>query len=66
MITFLIYLFESGICMLILYLVYWFFLRRETYFTFNRFYLVGSVFLVLLVPLIHINIIFLTENFPFL
>ena len=56
MITFLIYLFESGICMLILYLVYWFFLRRETYFTFNRFYLVGSVFLVLLVPLIHINI----------
>jgi len=56
MIKFLIYMFESGICMLILYIVYWFFLRKETYFNFNRIYLVGSVFLVLLVPFIHINI----------
>jgi biopolymer transport protein ExbD len=56
MIKFLVYLFESGICMLILYLVYWFFLRKETYFTFIRLYLVGSVFLVLLVPFIHVNI----------
>ena len=56
MIKFLIYLFESGICMLILYLVYWFFLRKETYFTFNRIYLVGSILLVLLVPFIHVHL----------
>ncbi len=56
MIKFLIYLFESGLCMLIMYNVYWLFLRKETYFNFNRFYLVGSVLLVLLVPVLHINI----------
>ncbi|MBL7112450.1 MAG: hypothetical protein ISS19_10985 [Bacteroidales bacterium] len=56
MIKFLIYLFESGLCMLLLYTVYWVFLRKETYFNFNRFYLVGSVLLVLVVPFLHINI----------
>lgn len=56
MIKFLIYLFESGICMIFLYLAYWFFLRKETYFYFNRLFLVGSIFLVLFIPLLHVNL----------
>jgi len=42
--------------MVFLYLAYWFFLRKETYFNFNRFFLVGSIFLVLLIPLLHVNL----------
>jgi len=51
-----IYLLETGICLSLLYLAYWLFLRRETYFNFNRIFLVGSIFLALAVPLLHISI----------
>jgi len=53
---FMIYLLETGICLSLLYLAYWLFLRRETYFNFNRLFLVGSIFLALTVPLLHISI----------
>ncbi len=50
--------------MVILYLAYLLFLRKETYFNFNRIYLVGSILLVLLVPLLHLNLsISQNENF---
>jgi len=56
MLRFLIYLFETGICLSLLYLAYWLFLRKETYFNFNRVFLVGSLLLALIVPLLHLSI----------
>ena len=53
---FMIYLLETGICLSLLYLAYWLFLRKETYFNFNRLFFVGSIFLALAVPLLHISI----------
>jgi hypothetical protein len=57
MVRFMIYLLETGICLSLLYLAYWLFLRKETYFNFNRLFLVGSIFLALAVPLLHISIV---------
>lgn len=51
-----IYLLETGICLSLLYLAYWLFLRKETYFNFNRLFLVGSILLALTVPLLHLSI----------
>ena len=56
MVPFMIYLLETGICLSLLYLAYWLFLRKETYFNFNRLFLVGSIVLALLVPLLHLNL----------
>ncbi len=56
MVHFMIYLLETGICLSLLYLAYWLFLRKETYFNFNRTFLVGSIALSLLVPTLHMNI----------
>ncbi|MCP4311233.1 MAG: M56 family metallopeptidase [Bacteroidetes bacterium] len=52
-----IYLLETGICLSLLYLAYWLFLRKETYFNFNRIFLVASIALSLLVPLLHVNVL---------
>ena len=57
MVHFMIYLLETGICLSLLYLAYWLFLRKETYFNFNRIFLVGSIALSLLIPSLHMNII---------
>ena len=57
MVHFMIYLLETGICLSLLYLAYWLFLRKETYFNFNRIFLVGSIALSLLVPSLHMKII---------
>ncbi len=56
MAPFIIYLLETGICLSLLYLAYWVFLRKETYFNFNRLFLVGSIVLALAVPLLHLSI----------
>ncbi|MBN2636159.1 MAG: M56 family metallopeptidase [Prolixibacteraceae bacterium] len=55
MIQFLVYLFESGLCLTLLFLVYYLFLRKETYFTFNRIYLISILILSLLLPMIHLK-----------
>ena len=55
MARFMIYLLEAGICLSLLYLAWWLVLRKETYFHFNRLYLVGSMVLSLLVPLAHLS-----------
>jgi len=47
----LIFVYESGICLAILFSFYWLFLRRETYFQFNRFYLVSIAVISCLIPL---------------
>ncbi len=56
MVRFMIYLLETGICLSLLYLAYWLFLRKETYFNFNRLFLVGSILLALAVPALHLSI----------
>jgi|GEM_PF-671943 len=56
MIRFLIYLFETGMCLTLLFLVYFIFLRKETYFTFNRIYLLSILVLSFALPLLHMNI----------
>jgi len=56
MVRFMIYLLETGICLSLLYLAYWLFLRNETYFNFNRVFLVGSIALALLVPALHLSL----------
>lgn len=53
MAKFLIYVFESGICLTIFYVGYLLFFRKETFFTFNRLYLLGSMMLALLLPALH-------------
>ncbi len=47
----LLYLVESTICLFVLYPVYWFFLRQDTFFQVNRFYLLAMVLFSILVPL---------------
>jgi len=56
MIRLLIYLFETGMCLTLLFLVYFLFLRKETYFTFNRIYLLSILVLSFALPLLHMNI----------
>ena len=62
MARFVIYLFETGLCLSLLYLAYWLFLRKETYFNFNRLFLVGSIILALTLPLIHLNFMIRQES----
>jgi beta-lactamase regulating signal transducer with metallopeptidase domain len=52
--NFLLYMVESGICLGLFYLVYLVFLRRETFFAINRFYLMLSIPLSFLIPLINL------------
>ena len=62
MTRFVIYLFETGLCLSLLYLAYWLFLRKETYFNFNRLFLVGSIILSLTLPLVHLNFLIRQES----
>jgi TonB family protein len=48
--TLLIYLLKSSVCLGILYILYWAFLRKETFFALNRFYLLMAGFLSLVIP----------------
>ena len=52
------YLLESSVSIILLYAVYWLFLRRDTFFTVNRFYLAGSIIFSLLFPIFKWNIDF--------
>ncbi len=51
---FLTYLLQTSGCMAVLYLIYWLLLKRETFFRFNRWYLLGSVVLSAVLPLIEL------------
>ena len=62
MTRFVIYLFETGLCLSLLYMAYWLFLRKETYFNFNRLFLVGSIVLALTLPLVHLNFMIRQES----
>jgi BlaR1 peptidase M56 len=41
---------ESGICLTFFYVVYWLFLKNETYFSLNRFYLVSALAFSFIIP----------------
>jgi hypothetical protein len=51
------YLFESSVCLTAFYLLYYTLLRKDTFFQFNRFYLLISAGLSLLIPVLQINIV---------
>ena len=55
-IDFVQYAFESGTCMAVMFGIYWLFMRKETYFQFNRIYLLSTVALSCLIPLGNFNI----------
>ncbi len=51
-----VFLYESGISLSVLYIFYWFLLRKETYFSLNRIILVSTLLLALIIPFIRITI----------
>ena len=51
-----LYLIESTVCLSVLFAVYWFFLRRDTFFQVNRFYLMAMILFSILVPLLPIHL----------
>jgi TonB family protein len=53
-----IYLIKSGLALWLFYGVYWFFLRKETFFSLNRFILIGSVALSFILPFLRIENLF--------
>ena len=50
--TLLLYMVESTLCISVLYAIYWFFLRWDTFFQVNRFYLLAMVLFSMLFPLL--------------
>ncbi len=50
-IDFMQYAFESGTCMAVMFSIYWLCMRKETYFRFNRIYLLSTVALSCLIPM---------------
>jgi TonB family protein len=53
--NFIIYLIQSAVLLAVLYTVYWLFLRKDTFFHVNRFYLLSSLLLSLIIPLLDIR-----------
>jgi TonB family protein len=54
---FIVFIYESGICLAVLFTMYWLFLRRETYFRFNRFYLFSIIVVAFTLPLINLGLL---------
>ncbi len=50
------YLIQSGISLAFLYIIYWLFMRKDTFFSVNRFYLLLSVLFSFTLPLLGINL----------
>lgn len=50
------FIIKSGICMVLLFGLYWFFLRKEKLLNFSRYYLIFSVLLSIAVPFISVPI----------
>jgi TonB family protein len=53
---FIVYLVQSAALLAVLYSVYWLFLRKDTFFHVNRFYLLSSLILSLVIPLLDIRV----------
>ncbi|MBL7911978.1 MAG: hypothetical protein JNJ41_13045 [Bacteroidia bacterium] len=54
--NFIIYSIEIAISLALFYTAYWVFLKNETFFKLNRIYLIASVIISLLTPLLNINV----------
>jgi TonB family protein len=54
--NFITYLVQSAAILAVLYTVYWLFLRKDTFFHVNRFYLLSSLVLSLVIPLLDIRL----------
>ena len=50
------YIIKSSLCLLIMFGLYWLFLRKEKTFIFNRYFLIFSIIISLVNPLISIPI----------
>jgi len=50
------YLLQSALTLMVLYTVYWLFLRKDTFFHINRFYLLLTLLLSLIIPLFDIRV----------
>ncbi len=53
--NYLIYLFEASVCIAVFYFLYWSSLRHTTFFVLNRLFLVSTVVLSFVVPLLHVS-----------
>ena len=51
-----LYLFQVSASIMIFYMIYWIFLRKETFFGMNRIFLLGSALLSLFLPLLNLNV----------
>jgi bla regulator protein BlaR1 len=49
------YFMQANCYLLLFYLFYFLFLKRETFFNLNRVYLLGSAFLALLIPILKVD-----------
>ena len=49
--AFVAYFLKTAVTLTVFYLFYRFFLRKETFFRFNRYYFLGSIVISLLIPL---------------
>lgn len=56
--AFVIYLIQSALCLGSLYLIYWFFLKKDTFFTANRFYLLSSIILSFILPMFKVPVFY--------
>ncbi len=60
--TLLIYLFKTSILLSIFYLVYYFLLKKDTFFTINRYFFLLGIVISLLLPFLEFTTITYTEN----
>lgn len=64
-IVFLLYLCKASLCLSVLYLLYYMFLKNETLYTGNRFYLLSVLIVSFVIPLVSFNTMSLPEAVPF-
>ena len=60
--TFIVFLIKASIGTILFYLVYWFFLRHETYHNANRWFLLSALFTSVLIPLFPVQYTLLVEQ----
>ncbi len=62
---FISYLGQTALSISIFYLLYWLFLRQETFFRFNRYYFLASIVFAFIIPFLDLgNLVFFKDNFP--
>ncbi len=57
------YQFQSGITLILLFGIYWFLLRKETFFKIHRFFLLAAGIISLVLPLINFSILIGVKSF---